>query len=337
MRDGSFDPKCITQFTSVVYFRIDMERTFTYNTEPADGGRKVLAFLRARGYSHHILGGLKPYADAVLRNGKPVRMSDQLRAGDTLTVTLRDEEPSENILAVPVPFSIVYEDEDIMVIDKPAGISIHPAPGHPADTLANGIAWHYAQKGIPYVFRCINRLDRDTTGLLILANNALASAVLTEDLQRRAIHRTYLAIACGETPEEGTIELPIGRKEGSLVERCVDEEKGQRAVTHYKKIRDLGEPASEDIAEKDDSALPSSRLSLLELRLETGRTHQIRVHMASIGHPLLGDTLYGDPEPSALIGRQALHSWKLEFIHPITKEEMQFTAPLPDDMSFVLN
>ena len=304
-----------------------MERVFTYNIGAGHNGQTVLSFLKEQGYSRHLLGGLKPYRDAVLRNGVFVRMTGTLREGDVLTVTLRDEESSEGILAVPVPFFVVYEDEDIMVVNKPAGISIHPAPGHPADTLANGLAWHYLQKNIPYVFRCINRLDRDTTGLLILANNALASSVLEEDLQRREIRRTYLALAEGGTDEEGTIDLPIARKPGSLIERCVDHESGKRAVTHYKNI---------------SAALPANLpgngqnlISTIELRLETGRTHQIRVHMAAVGHPLVGDTLYGTPSP--LIARQALHAWKLAFTHPITKEAMQFTAPLPDDMARLIS
>ena len=292
-----------------------MERRFQYKLSKKDDGKTVLTYLREQGYSRHLLGGLKPYRDAVLRNGVFVRMSGILREGDVLTVTLRDEENSEHILAVPVPFSIVYEDEDIMVIDKPAGISIHPAPGHPADTLANGLAWHYAQKGIPYVFRCINRLDRDTTGLLILANNALASSILDEALARREIRRTYLAVAEGQTDASGTIDLPIAREEGSLIRRCVDPVRGKRAVTHYERL--------------DCEATVGER-SLLSLHLETGRTHQIRVHMAAVGHPLVGDTLYGQPSP--LIGRQALHSWKLAFTHPITKEAMQFSAPPPEDM-----
>ena len=302
-----------------------MERIFTYNIAPADGGKTVLSFLREQGYSRHLLGGLKPYRDAVLRNGVFVRMTGTLRAGDVLTVTLRDEEPSEGILAVPVPFSIVYEDEDIMVVDKPAGISIHPAPGHPADTLANGLAWHYQQKGIPYVFRCINRLDRDTTGLLILANNALASAVLEEALQRREIHRTYLAVAKGELPAEGTIDLPIARKPGSLIERCVDEKNGKRAVTHYRRL--------EKSQQRTD---PDRPFSVAELRLETGRTHQIRVHMAAVGHPLLGDSLYNPGEGASALPRQALHAWKLSFSHPITGEALHFTAPIPEDMQAFL-
>ena len=170
-----------------------MIRTFHYNITSSDLPATVHQYLRRLGFSRHILASLKPHPDAVLRNGGRVWFSDRLAAGDTLTVTVWDEISSVNIVPAPVPFSIVYEDEDLMVINKPAGVSIHPAINHPADTLANGIAQLYQERGIPYVFRCINRLDRDTTGLLILANNVFSASLLEQALQRREISRTYLA------------------------------------------------------------------------------------------------------------------------------------------------
>ncbi|MBQ2626197.1 MAG: RluA family pseudouridine synthase [Eubacterium sp.] len=305
-----------------------MIRTFRYNITASDLPATVHQYLRQKGYSRHILASLKPHPDAVLRNGGHVWFSDRLVSGDVLTVTVRDAVSSVNIVPAPVPFSIVYEDEDLMVIYNPAGVSIHPAINHPADTLANGIAQLYRERGVPYVFRCINRLDRDTTGLLILANNVFSASLLEQALQRREISRTYLAVAEGTVPQEGTIDLPIGRKEASLIERCVDPEHGDRAVTHFRTLQVFS-------GEK----LPASAaFSLVELRLETGRTHQIRVHMAATGHPLIGDTLYNpryqilQPQSDDEIRRQALHAWKLSFVHPITKEAMHFTAPLPGDL-----
>ena len=311
-----------------------MIRTFRYVINASDLPSTVHQYLRRQGYSRHILASLKPHPDAVLRNGGHVWFSDQMKPGDVLTVTVRDDVPSVNIVPAPVPFSVVYEDDDLMVINKPAGVSIHPAINHPADTLANGIAHLYQNRGIPYVFRCINRLDRDTTGLLILANNVLSASILEQALQRREISRTYLAVADGKVPPEGTIDLPIGRKEASLIERCVDPEHGDRAVTHFRTLQ-VFHPDCTRVFHPDCTQTLHSDRSLVELHLETGRTHQIRVHMAATGHPLIGDTLY-HPRYRTIEGRQALHAWKLSFIHPITKEAMQFTAPLPDDILALL-
>jgi len=311
-----------------------MERTFIYRIQPADEGQDIHSFLRRRGYSRHILASMKPDPAAILLNGRHEYMCHPVCRGDVLTTRVCDPVSSENIRPAPVPFGIAYEDEDILVVNKPAGLAIHPAVSHPENTLGNGVVWYYEQQGIPFVFRCINRLDRDTTGLLIVAKNIVASCVLEQALQHREIHRTYLAIADGKTDPEGTVDLPIGRRTRSLIERCIDPENGERAVTHYRTLRCLP-PRKAGVSPSD------SGRSLLELHLETGRTHQIRVHMASLGHPLAGDTLYNpaclrrpdDPvPPDADIARQALHSWKLDFTHPITGEAMHFEAPVPGDM-----
>ena len=341
----------------LIFYDTFMDRTFIYPITASDAGRDIRSFLRAQGYSRHILAGIKPVPDAVLVNGAHVFLRYVLKEGDALTIRVRDEESSQNIIPAPVPFSVVFEDEDILVIDKPAGVAIHPAISHPADTLANGVAHYYEQKGIPFVFRCINRLDRDTTGLLIVAKNLVSASVLETALQKREIHRTYLAVAEGLVPEEGTIGLPIARKEGSLIERCVDEARGERAVTHFRRLNDAEGIETLQTAEPD-GRFPSSgsatytvsAYSVVELHLETGRTHQIRVHMAAIGHPLLGDSLYNPsviplfdrerPRPGVTLpyglARQALYSWKLDFLHPITKEPMHFDAPVPEDMQFLI-
>ena len=316
-----------------------MERVFTYQITESDADRTVHEFLRMHGYSLHILQSMKPDRSAIRLNGEHVYMSHRMKTGDVLTTVIRDEDSSRNIVPAPVPFTIQYEDEDLMVISKPAGISIHPAINHPADTLANGIAWYFQQKGVEHVFRCINRLDRDTTGLLILGKNKLSASILETALRKKVIRRTYLAIAEGILPSEGVIDLPIGRKDGSLIERCIDKENGDRAVTHFHRLRILqadqrahfcGKPDGSGLTET--SAVP---LSLAELHLETGRTHQIRVHLKAIGHPLLGDSLY-NPEGIPGMPRQALHSRKLDFIHPITGVPMHFEAPVPDDMQTYL-
>ena len=213
----------------------------------------------------------------------------------------------------PFPW-IRYEDRDLLVVNKAAGVPIHPSQGNHDNTLANGIAWYLGEKGEAATYRAINRLDRDTTGLLILARHALSACMLSEMVRTHAIRRCYLAAASGLVPPEGVIDAPIARTCDSTIERCVDFERGDSARTHYRTL----------CYNRDTDC------SLVELRLETGRTHQIRVHMKHIGHPLPGDFLY-NPD-YRLIGRQALHSWQLDFIHPIKKEPLHFEAPLPEDM-----
>ena len=315
-----------------------MKRVLTYHITEADAGRTVREYLRRQGFSLHILASMKPDPDAVRLNGGHVFFTQHLVAGDILTVVLSEEESSVNVVPAPVPFTVVYEDEDLLVINKPSGVSIHPAVNHPADTLANGIAWYFLQKGESHVFRCINRLDRDTTGLLILARHRLSAAILEKELWQREIRRTYLAVAEGILPPEGTIDLPIGRKEGSLIERCTDLEHGDRAVTHYRTLCHFPtevRSGADEHARLSGTPEEAGLLSAVLLRLETGRTHQIRVHMQAIGHPLLGDDLY-NPDGIPGMSRQALHSWKLEFWHPLTGEAMCFTAPVPEDMRRIL-
>lgn len=196
---------------------------------------------------------------------------------------------------------------------------IHPSMNNHDNTLANAVAYYYQSQGIPYVFRCVNRLDRDTTGLTVLAKHMLSAGILSEMVRNRNLHREYLALVSGITlPESGIINAPIARVEGSTIEREVNFEKGESAITHYKVI-------------KRDS---SRNLSLISLCLETGRTHQIRVHMKHLGYPLIGDFIY-NPDKT-YISRQALHSYRLTFTHPITGENMDFISPLPNDMSNII-
>ena len=215
-------------------------------------------------------------------------------------------------MPAPLPFEIVYEDEDLLVINKPADMPIHPSFQNHGNTLADALTWHYQQQGKEFVYRCINRLDRDTTGLLIVARHQLSASILSDMVRKREIHREYLAIVEGIPPEKGTISAPIGRKEGSAILREVNFETGEPARTHFTRLE------------------TRNGLSLVSLKLETGRTHQIRVHMAYIGCPLIGDYLYY-PDHTR-INRQALHSYRLSFLHPITGKALSFTAPLPEDM-----
>lgn len=303
-----------------------MNRTLNYQITDKNDQISIRDFLQKKGYSRHIRTWIKQHPDSLVLNGTPVLSYVELHPGDLLTVSLKEEESSEKILPTPMSLHIVYEDEDILIINKEADTPVHPSIGNYENTLANGVAWYYASQNKSFVFRCINRLDRDTTGLLILAKNMLSGALLSQQMKRREIHRTYLSIVEGKVPAEGIISAPIARACDSLIERRVDWENGDHAVTHYKCLSTLPH-----IPEDLTSEFPPQGISLVQLQLETGRTHQIRVHMSHLGHPLVGDTLYN---PSTrLMKRQALHSYSLEFVHPVTGKEMYFTAPLPPDMS----
>lgn len=290
-----------------------MERIFEYQITAAEEGKKIGDFLREKGYSRHLLRQLKETEDGLLRNAQPTFTTVALKTGDRIRVRLLEKaEGSEAIMPAPLPFEIVYEDEDLLVVNKPADMPIHPSFQNHGNTLADALTWHYQQHGEDFVYRCINRLDRDTTGLLIVAKHLLSASILSDMVGKREIHREYLAIVKGIPPENGTISAPIGRKKGSAILREVNFETGEPAVTHFARLE------------------IRNGLSLVSLKLETGRTHQIRVHMGYIGCPLIGDYLYY-PECSR-ISRQALHSHRLSFLHPITGKALSFTAPLPEDM-----
>lgn len=291
-----------------------MKTTMTYLIQQQDIQKTVEQFLLSNGYSAALIRRLRHTEQSILKNGSPVYTTYRLDEGDSLAVTLPEEHGSENIVPVPMDLDIRYEDRDLLVVNKAAGVPIHPSQGNHDNTLANGIAWYLGEKGEAATYRAINRLDRDTTGLLILARHALSACMLSEMVRTHAIRRCYLAAASGLVPPEGVIDAPIARTCDSTIERCVDFERGDSARTHYRSL----------YYNRDTDC------SLVELRLETGRTHQIRVHMKHIGHPLPGDFLY-NPD-YRLIGRQALHSWQLDFIHPIKKEPLHFEAPLPADM-----
>ena len=286
----------------------------TYLIQQQDIQKTVEQFLLSNGYSAALIRRLRHTEQSILKNGIPVYTTYRLDEGGSLAVTLPEEHGSENIVPVPMDLDIRYEDRDLLVVNKAAGVPIHPSQGNHDNTLANGIAWYLGEKGEAATYRAINRLDRDTTGLLILARHALSACMLSEMVRTHAIRRCYLAAASGLVPPEGVIDAPIARTCDSTIERCVDFERGDSARTHYRTL----------YYNRDTDC------SLVELRLETGRTHQIRVHMKHIGHPLPGDFLY-NPD-YRLIGRQALHSWQLDFIHPIKKEPLHFEAPLPEDM-----
>ena len=294
-----------------------MERILTYHITKQDASQTIEQFLKNKGYSSQCIKELKKMPESILIAGRWEYMRYLLKSGDSLTVHVQETEVSEKIPAVEMPLDIVYEDEDIMVINKPTDMPIHPSLNNYYNSLANGLAWYFERQEKPFIFRCVNRLDRDTSGLTIIAKHMLSGGILSSMVAKRDIHREYRAIVRGKlTPDAGTINAPIARVGESIIERTVDYEKGDRAVTHY-----------QTVAYKNGH-------SLLSIHLETGRTHQIRVHMKHIGFPLIGDYLY-NPDMEYMT-RQALHSYRLQFKHPITGEAMDFVAPLPEDMKKVL-
>lgn len=289
-----------------------MQRIINYTIAAEDAGLSILTFLRKSGFSKHILTTMKRADHAILLNGLPAFGRTVLKEHDILRILVPEEIGSkESIIPVNIPLNILYEDEDILVLNKPSDMPVHPSAGNYENTLANGVAWYYKQKNESFVYRCINRLDRDTTGVLVLAKNPLSSALLSTQMKQRQIRRTYLALTDGITPEKGAISAPIARMDDSVITREVNFEHGETAITHYERLA------------------VSDGYSLVELHLDTGRTHQIRVHMKYIGCPLPGDFLYHPVFDR--ISRQALHSFQLEFTHPITGKPMRFLAPIPKD------
>ncbi|MEG1848455.1 MAG: RluA family pseudouridine synthase [Lachnospiraceae bacterium] len=294
-----------------------MKRTLTYTISQDKNKMPIDDYLKSMGYSSRLLIALKKMPESILVNGVWEYVTTLLYTGDILTIQLEETTSSPNIEPVALPLTIVYEDEDILVVNKPANMSIHPSQNHYLNTLANAVSYYYNSQNIPYTFRCINRLDRDTTGLTILAKHMISACILSGMVQSHTIRREYTAIVAGTfSKADGCIDAPIGRVADSTIERMVDYEHGESAKTYYHV--------------EQESIVDGIQISLVSLWLATGRTHQIRVHMKYIGHPILGDFLYH--EDMRLITRQALHSYRLTFPHPITGKEMEFIAPLPPDM-----
>lgn len=260
-----------------------------------------------------VVRRIKWLSDGILVDGARVNTRFCPREGQVLSVRLDDPERRSGIVPAPGPLDILYEDGDMVVLNKAPGVSVHPGPGHFDDTLGNFLLYHYDLEGETADFHPVHRLDRGTSGLLAAAKHPHAQEVLKNQLHTNAFRRTYLAVCEGvPQPLEGTIEAPLGPRPGSLMEQMVRPD-GKFARTRYKVLGTYGGRA------------------LVKLQLDTGRTHQIRVHMAYMGHPLTGDFLYGE-ENRALIGRPALHSARLELRHPVTGEQMIFSAPVPQDM-----
>ena len=258
----------------------------------------------------------------VTLGGKPLGKNYRLQGGEVLTVSLPEPEPVE-ALPQNIPLDVVYEDADLIVINKPVGLVVHPAPGHPDGTLVNALLFHCAGSlsGVGGALRpgIVHRIDRDTSGLLVAAKNDFAHLSLSAQLQDHSLCRTYEAVVVGNVREDqGTVDAPIGRHPTDRKKMAVTDKNSRPAVTHYEVLR----------------RYPG--YTYLRCQLETGRTHQIRVHMAYIGHPLYGDTVYGAKRPAADMTGQCLHAVALDLTHPRTGERMHFTCPLPEEFTRLL-
>ena len=285
---------------------------------PELSGKTVDVLLRKHlALSGTVIRRIKWLEDGITVDGTRVTVRHRTSEGELLSVRLTDPSSAEQPVPAEGPLDILWEDADMVVVNKRPGVLVHPSHGHFDDTVGNFLMWHWQQTGEECGFHPVHRLDKGTTGLLIVAKHPHGQEKLKQQLHTGAFRRRYLAVCEGHpVPERGTVDAPIGMVEGSLMQREVRTD-GQPSRTHYRVLSTHGPRA------------------LVELELETGRTHQIRVHMAHTGHPLTGDFLYGT-EDKRLISRPALHSWQVEIAHPITGEILQLSAPLPEDMQALL-
>ena len=287
-------------------------------------GRTVKDWFFSNGFSNNQIKRLKSLDDGILLNGERVTVRRQLSPGDTLSLRLEDDGDNPSLVPTELPLSILYEDENIIALDKPAGMPTHPSHGHFEDTLANGLAFLFRKRGEPFVFRAVNRLDRGTSGIVLVAKNSKAAADLSEAMKAGMIKKTYVALVNGTMSGSGVIDRPIRRQAESIITRevCdIDSPGAKRAVSEYRVISSGG------------------GWSFVELNPVTGRTHQLRVHLSSVGHPIAGDGLYGTSEttPTALdrlFDRPALHCRRLRIF--FADSDILIEAPLPDDIRAVV-
>lgn len=287
----------------------------TATASEADRGRLIKYFVRSElGVSYRQFSALKTW-DGLRVNGEIVHANYTLVPGDQIEVLLEDT-AQKNVLPDPQPVSIVYEDSDLMIIDKPAPLACQCSPKHPEHTLENRLAWHFRHEA-NFVFRPLNRLDKGTSGLLAAAKHAHATQLLQKQLHTDSFVREYLAVVEGKLSGNGTIDAPISKANDTTIRRIIDWENGKPAVTHYTSV-----------------GFQNNR-TLVRLRLETGRTHQIRLHLSHIGHPIVGDFMYGT-EIEALPERFALHSAFIALNHPITGMRIEYESPLPPELKHLI-
>lgn len=279
---------------------------------------EVLEYLRdIHSFSKRIIISIKFGGGQILVNEKPGTVRYRLKTEDVLSVQFPPEKIGPNLTATDLPLDILYEDEAIIILNKPAGVAVMPSAHNKTGTIANRLLAYYAKQNIPYTVHIVTRLDRDTSGLLLVAKHSYSHSLLARAQQAGQVNRKYNAIIEGIlNNKHGVIDEPIARKEDSIIERRVHQS-GKTAVTEYEVLKE------------------TDNYSLLKVILKTGRTHQIRVHFSFIGHPLLGDGLYGGTKE--LMSRQALHCCELNFKHPLTTKQVSYHSPLPHDMRLLIS
>lgn len=266
------------------------------------------------GVSERLLTKLKKNKKIYLNGNNDIFLDIPVKSLDMVEVDFDFDEDNSNIVPVKMDLNVIHEDDSLIVLDKPFNMPVHPSLNHYEDSLSNGLKYYYDSINLHRKIRPINRLDKDTSGIVIFAKNEYAQDRI------RITNKIYLTILEGKLEGSGIIDKPIARKADSIIERCISDN-GEKAITEYSVIKNFN--------------IGNEEFSLIKCILHTGRTHQIRVHMASINHPILGDTLYG--KSSSLIGRQALHAYKLTFVHPIIKKEIEVTSSIPSDMNNIIN
>jgi 23S rRNA pseudouridine1911/1915/1917 synthase len=290
---------------------------FKYQVEGQDSGKTVKHILKKRlQISERLIKKLKT-GNRILCNSSPIRVVDVLKDGDILEVFADFPEEAGDVIPEDIPIDILYEDDCLVALDKRPGMVVHPTFNHPCGTVANALMYHFLSKGITRKIRPVSRLDKDTSGIIIFAKNQYTQEFLIQQMKNKTFLKEYVAIVHGLFPHsKGTIDLPIARKPDSIMLRHISSE-GDPSITHYQVLEYL------------DNA------TYVRFRLETGRTHQIRVHCQALGHPIIGDNLYSDVD-TGLINRQCLHSRMVSFIHPMTREKLEITSPVPEDFRKVL-
>ncbi|APM38267.1 RluA family pseudouridine synthase [Clostridium kluyveri] len=290
------------------------ENKIVFKVKEEEQGLKLKEYLKKiQRFSGRLIRGAALSGRIEIDN-KRVKLNHVLKSGDVICFNLIKEE-SQNIGAEKMDMEVVYEDKDIIIVNKRPGIVVHPTRSYPSGTLANGLIYYFQKSGENCIVRLVSRLDMDTSGLIIVAKNQFAHMCLSRDMKNEDFEKSYIAVIHGKMKEDqGIIDLPIYRPQGDDIRRIVDK-RGQRSITHYKVIEEF----------KHDQ--------LLKLILKTGRTHQIRVHLSYLDHPLYGDTLYGIEEDNRYINRQALHAYRLKFPHPRGNKILELETDIPEDIS----
>ena len=290
-----------------------MNRNIDYIIDEDSAGLRVEQFLRRKRYSGQNLSEIKRMPKSILVNGVHYYMRQELSTGDHLQVRICETQNSEKIPPTKLPLDIIYEDEDLLVLNKPAGMPIHPSLNNYTNSMANALAYYFQSQGKPFIFRCCNRLDRDTSGLMMFAKDEKTQYTLRDHWHDIVTDRRYVAVVTGEMEKDSDTVVSWLTDRTLYVSSSSYDDGGSKSITHYRTIK------------------RANGYSLVELRLETGRKNQIRVHMQDLGHPLIGDGRYGiDGGPNPL-GRLALHAFKLCFYHPVTGDLMEFETPYPGE------